>query len=216
MPAEIIGHMFEPFFATQRDGGGTGPGLATVYGIVTRPRPPSPSSPHPAPCGSAHQRGEGPHPGSADSDKGGQAMAKIVAADDNDAIQDVVTRVLNRAGHEVIMCHDGGELVDEVRSQHPEIVVTDNQMPVMTGLQARETLLEDPETADIPVVLASANATDSDTRQVLVDGDQQVPKPFTATQLNDGVDAALKHTRSRHASTHPTKEPHPETGTPQA
>ena len=141
-------------------------------------------------------------------------MAKIVAADDNDAIQDVVTRVLNRAGHDVTMCHDGRELVHKVRSQHPEIVVTDNQMPVMTGLQARGTLLEDPETADIPVVLASANVTKSDTQHVLVDGDQQVPKPFTATQLNDGVDAALRHTRSRHASTRPRKECHPETSTP--
>lgn len=140
-------------------------------------------------------------------------MAKIVAADDNDAIQDVVTRVLNRAGHDVTMCHDGSELVDEVRSRHPEVVVTDNQMPVMTGLQARETLLEDPETADIPVVLASANVTEADTRRVLVDGDQQVPKPFTATQLNDGVDAALRHTHSHDASTHSGNESNPETGT---
>jgi CheY-like chemotaxis protein len=63
-------------------------------------------------------------------------MAKIVAADDNDAIQDVVTRVLNRAGHDVTMCHDGAELVDEVRHRHPEVIVTDNQMPVMTGVGA--------------------------------------------------------------------------------
>ena len=141
-------------------------------------------------------------------------MAKIVAADDNDAIQEVVARVLNRAGHDVTMCKDGSELVDEVRSQHPEVVVTDNQMPVMTGLQARKTLLEDPETADIPVVLASANVTESNTQRVLVDGDQQVAKPFTATELNDGVDAALKHTRSHHASTHPGMDSHPETSTP--
>jgi CheY-like chemotaxis protein len=104
-------------------------------------------------------------------------MAKIVAAEDNDAIQDVLTRVLNRAGHDVTMCHDGSELVDEVRSQHPDVVVTDNQMPVMTGLQARETLLEDTETADIPAVLASANVSESDTQRILVDGDQQVPNP---------------------------------------
>jgi CheY-like chemotaxis protein len=142
-----------------------------------------------------------PHPGYTNSDDERQAMAKIVAADDNDAIQDVVTRVLKRAGHDVTMCHDGGQLVDEVRSQHPEVVVTDNQMPVMTGLQARETLLEDHETADIPVVLASANVTESDTRRVLIDGDQQVPKPFTATELNNGVDAALRHTHSHLAST---------------
>jgi CheY-like chemotaxis protein len=132
-------------------------------------------------------------------------MAKIVAAEDNDALQEVVTRVLNKAGHDVTMCHDGSELVDAVRSRHPEVVVTDNQMPGMTGLQARETLLEDPETAAIPVVLASANVTDADTRHILVDGDQRVPKPFTATELNEGVDAALRHTRTHHASTRSSK-----------
>ena len=136
-------------------------------------------------------------------------MAMIVAADDNDAIQDVVTRVLNRAGHDVITCHNGGELVDEVRSRHPEVVVTDNQMPVMTGLQAREVLLEDPETADIPVVPASADVTRSDTRCVLVDGDQQVPKPITATELNDGVDAALRHAHPGHASPRPGNKSDP-------
>jgi CheY-like chemotaxis protein len=161
-------------------------------------------------------RAKARHPGQAQiavssSDDEGQAVAKIVAADDNDAIQDVVTRVLHRAGHDVTMCQDGGELVDEVRHRHPEVVVTDNQMPVMTGLQARETLLEDPDTADIPVVLASANLTEADTRHVLVDGDQQVPKPFTAGELNHGVDAALQHAHSHHAPTPPPAND----GTPQ-
>jgi len=145
-------------------------------------------------------------------------MAKIVAADDNDAIQEVVTRVLRRAGHEVIMCRDGSKLVDAVRSQHPEVVVTDNQMPLMTGLQARETLLEDPGTAAIPVVLASADVTESDTGHILVDGDQQVPKPFTANELNEGVDAALRHTRdhtpSPPESPHSAEESHPATTAP--
>jgi CheY-like chemotaxis protein len=135
------------------------------------------------------------------------AMAKIVAADDNDAIQEVVTRVLRRAGHEVTMCRDGNELVDTVRSQHPEVVVTDNQMPVMTGLQAREALLEDPGTAAIPVVLASADATESDTGQVLVEGDQQVHKPFTATELNEGVDAALRHAHAHDHDAPPDPAP---------
>lgn len=77
-------------------------------------------------------------------------MAKIVAADDNPSIQDILARVLDRAGHQVTMCDDGGELVEQVRARHPEVVVTDNQMPVLTGLQAREVLPTAPGNDDRP------------------------------------------------------------------
>src|SRR4051794_11737145 len=113
-------------------------------------------------------------------------MATVAAADDDRDIQTVVTRVLGRAGHDVTMCDDGAALVEEVRAQHPDVVVTDNQMPVMTGLEVLQTLHDDPDTADIPVVLATGSVTAADAARLLHDGDQLVPKPFTATQLADG------------------------------
>jgi CheY-like chemotaxis protein len=121
-------------------------------------------------------------------------MANIAAADDDLGIQAVVKRVLGRAGHEVTMCDDGAALVEEVRAEHPDVVVTDNEMPVMTGLEALEALHNDPDTADIPVVLASGSVSQAEADGVLNDGDQLVPKPFTAAQLQEGVDAALEHT----------------------
>jgi FixJ family two-component response regulator len=45
--------------------------------------------------------------------------------------------------------------------------------------------------ADIPVVLASGSVSVATAAEVLHDGDQLVPKPFTPTQLQDGVEAAL-------------------------
>jgi CheY-like chemotaxis protein len=118
-------------------------------------------------------------------------MATIAAADDDLDIQTVVKRVLGRAGHEVTMCGDGAALVEEVRAEHPDVVVTDNEMPLMTGLEVLETLHNDPDTADIPVVLASGSVSASNVAGLLNDGDQVVPKPFTAAQLQAGVDAAL-------------------------
>jgi CheY-like chemotaxis protein len=122
-------------------------------------------------------------------------MASIAAADDDLGVQTVVKRVLGRAGHEVTMCDDGAALVEEVRAEHPDIVVTDNEMPVMTGLEALETLHNDPDTADIPAVLASGSVSKAEAADVLNDGDQLVPKPFTPAQLQEGVDAALEHTQ---------------------
>jgi CheY-like chemotaxis protein len=123
-------------------------------------------------------------------------MATIAAADDDPSVQTVVKRVLGRAGHKVTMSDDGAALVEKVRAEHPDVVVTDNEMPVMTGLEALDALHNDPDTEDIPVVLATGSVSQSEAAGVLTGRDRLVPKPFTAAQLQDGVDAAL-------ASTHP-------------
>ena len=104
--------------------------------------------------------------------------------------------MLDRAGHEVSTCDDGAALVEEVRSSHPDVVVTDNEMPVMTGLEVVRALHDDPDTADIPVVVASGSVAADTAAEVLHDGDQLVPKPFTPAQLRDGVDAALESTQA--------------------
>jgi CheY-like chemotaxis protein len=123
-------------------------------------------------------------------------MAIIAAADDDLNIRTIVRRVLGRAGHKVSTCDDGAALVEEVRSHHPDVVVTDNEMPVMTGLEVVRALHDDPDTADIPVVIASGSVSAAMAAEVLHDGDQLVPKPFTPTQLRDGVDAALDSTQA--------------------
>ena len=126
-------------------------------------------------------------------------MAEIVAADDDPDIRHVVDIVLSRAGHDVTLCHDGVELVETVRESHPDVVVTDNQMPGMTGLEARQALRESPDTADIPVVLATGSVTPTEAATVLGDGDQLVAKPFQPAELKSAVNAAL-----RYAGTTPT------------
>ena len=124
-------------------------------------------------------------------------MADIVAADDDPDVRHVVTRVLTRAGHDVTMCQDGAELLNEVRSSHPDVVVTDNEMPHLSGLEARQALRESPDTAEIPVVLATGSVTPQQAMAVLVDGDQLLLKPFRSADLQGAVDTALQY-----ASTH--------------
>jgi CheY-like chemotaxis protein len=119
-------------------------------------------------------------------------MATIAAADDDLAVRTIVERVLGRAGHEVTTYDDGAALVEEARSHHPDVVITDNEMPVMNGLQVVRALHDDPATADIPVVLASGSVSAATAAEVLHDCDQLVPKPFTPAQLEAGVAAALQ------------------------
>ena len=126
-------------------------------------------------------------------------MSRIVAADDDPAVRDIVGRVLARDGHTVELCSNGQELVAEVQATHPDAVVTDNEMPVMTGLEARAELLASPETADIPVVMATGSVTPEEAAKVLSVGDQFVRKPFQPAELRDAVRHALAHTHPRPA-----------------
>jgi CheY-like chemotaxis protein len=126
-------------------------------------------------------------------------MSRIVAADDDPDVRAVVERVLTRAGHEVDMCSDGRELVTEVKATHPDAVVTDNEMPQMTGLQARAELLATPETADIPVVMATGSVSSEEAGRVLRDGDQLLRKPFQPAQLREAVQVVLAKRHPRPA-----------------
>ncbi|GAA2864474.1 hypothetical protein Acy02nite_71540 [Actinoplanes cyaneus] len=126
-------------------------------------------------------------------------MSHVVAADDDPSARSVVERVLTRAGHTVDLCSDGRELVAEVRAQHPDAVVTDNEMPGMTGLQARAELLTTPDTAHIPVVMATGSVTPEQAAETLQDGDRIVRKPFQPSELRNAVQDALMHRRPRPA-----------------
>lgn len=119
-------------------------------------------------------------------------MANIVVADDNPDIWFATAAALRRAGHAVTACVDGGELLETVRATAPDLVVTDNQMPVLTGLQVLAALRHDAPTAGIPVILATGSLTPADVQHQLGDSDQLLTKPFTAAQLRDAVGAALR------------------------
>jgi CheY-like chemotaxis protein len=120
-------------------------------------------------------------------------MAEIVVADDDPDMRAVIERILRRAGHTVTLCDDGAALVAEARARRPDVVVTDNHMPRMTGLQARETLRSDPDTARIPMIVHSGFSIAAEAAHVLGDGDQFLPKPFTPSDLLEAVESALRY-----------------------
>jgi CheY-like chemotaxis protein len=127
------------------------------------------------------------------SDRYIRLMACIVVADDDPDIRRVTEITLRRAGHTVMACEDGGALLKAVRAATPDVVVTDNQMPVLTGIQVLTLLREDPATADIPVILATGSVPPAEAELLLDDSDQLLPKPFTGAQLREAVDSALRY-----------------------
>jgi two-component system alkaline phosphatase synthesis response regulator PhoP/two-component system response regulator VicR len=111
-------------------------------------------------------------------------MAKILAVDDERHIVRLIQVNLERAGHQVQTAGDGREALDRVASERPDLIVLDVMMPYMDGFEALGHLKRDPATRDIPVIMLTAKAMDSDVAHGWRSGaDCYLTKPFNPNEL---------------------------------
>jgi CheY-like chemotaxis protein len=120
-------------------------------------------------------------------------MAVLVTAEDDEDIRMIVTRSLRKAGHEVIAVADGVEGLAAVRKHRPDAVITDVDMPYMTGLQLCREIRRDPELRHIPVVVVSASLDSHDSHTLAAGVTAIVPKPFVADALLHQLAEVLAH-----------------------
>jgi len=117
-----------------------------------------------------------------------------LVVDDDDDIRMITSLTLRRvAGWEVLTASGGQEGIDLARERRPDVVLMDLMMPGMDGVTAAKLLLDDPATADIPIVLLTAKASISGT-QPPWDGlpiAGVVSKPFNPRSLADEVGALV-------------------------
>ena len=119
-------------------------------------------------------------------------MVKILLVEDHEEIWDFLSRRLKRRGYEVLLAHDGQEAVDKTRSERPDVVLLDMNLPVMDGWTAARTLKADPDTAKVPLIALTAHAMSGDRDKALEAGcDDYHPKPVDFSRLLSQIDAAL-------------------------
>ena len=81
----------------------------------------------------------------------------VLVADDDEAIRQVIAEVLRDEGYDVVCAENGAQALQELhRAPHPDLVLLDLMMPVMSGWEVLEELQSDDELARIPVVVMSA------------------------------------------------------------
>ncbi|PTL76702.1 response regulator [Vitiosangium sp. GDMCC 1.1324] len=86
-------------------------------------------------------------------------MSTILLVDDEPELLDLYTEVLELMDHRVLRAHDGREALEIAHERRPDLVVTDWQMPRMSGVELCRSLEQDAELHDVPVIMHSA-ATD--------------------------------------------------------
>lgn len=119
------------------------------------------------------------------------AALKILLADDNAVNRLLARRLLNKAGHEVILAENGREALEAWEAEQPDVILMDVQMPVMDGLEATQlirSLEQDKQFNPTPIIALTANALERDREQCLAVGmDDFLSKPFQIQALLDVV-----------------------------
>jgi DNA-binding response OmpR family regulator len=120
-------------------------------------------------------------------------MAKILIAEDERDIRDLITFTLKFAGHDVVAAANGEEALDKALHEIPDLILMDVRMPRMTGYEACKRMKTEDSIKHIPVVFLSAKGQDSEVHQGLDAGAvEYILKPFSPDQLTDRVRTLLK------------------------
>ena len=198
MAKEVLERAFEPFFTTKPAGEGSGLGLSLVHGIVTQ---------HEGAIVTTSAPGEGarfelyfPLRGRAPSDKPGKetestpplstVVRRVLCVDDDATVLRVISQVFARAGHVVTALRSAAEALERVRATADafDVIVTDQTMPAMTGLQlAGELSSVRPE---LPVVVLSGYAEAALMKSAPPNVRFCLQKPLTANALLRAVERA--------------------------
>jgi|SRR5512138_3002104 DNA-binding response OmpR family regulator len=119
-------------------------------------------------------------------------MAKIVIAEDEPDIRELIAFTLRFAGYEVITGSNGEEGYELTKKERPNLAMFDVRMPKMTGYDACKKIKADPEIAHTPVIFLSAKGQENEIEQGLAAGaEEYLLKPFAPDQLTERVRAVL-------------------------
>jgi len=105
----------------------------------------------------------------------------------------MLSRRLQRKGHEVLIALDGVQGVELARSHNPDLILMDMSLPVLDGWQATQQLKATPETNSIPIIALTAHAMAGDRAKCLEVGcDDYDTKPVEFSRLLSKIQALLE------------------------
>ncbi|MDT5036732.1 MAG: hypothetical protein QOE03_1917 [Micromonosporaceae bacterium] len=199
MSRDVVAHIFEPFYTTKPTGQGTGLGLATVYAIVTEAggslnvySEPNLGTTFRAyfPVADQPSAGVTTAPDAVQPPRGNGET--ILVVDDEDAIRQVVFRILDHGGYHVLSARGGREALTTAADHRFQLLLTDAIMPDMSGRRLAELVRR--QHPRLPVLYMSGYSDGLRGTQFIVDEEIGfIEKPFTAHGLLQRVHDLLVH-----------------------
>ena len=119
-------------------------------------------------------------------------MARILIVEDNPANMRLAVFLLESVGHSVIVASDAEAGLTLARSEHPQLILMDIQLPRMDGLEATALLKRDASTRAIPVIALTALAMKGDEERIRAAGcDGYIAKPMRYKEFLAEITAQL-------------------------
>lgn len=119
-------------------------------------------------------------------------MAKILLVEDDETNADMLSRRLQRRGHEVVLAVDGQEAVHMAELHRPELILMDMSLPVLDGWEATRRIKTASATRSIPVIALTAHALAGERQRALAAGcDDYDTKPVELARLLDKMEQLL-------------------------
>ena len=119
-----------------------------------------------------------------------KSMMRILIADDDREICDLLEIYINNEGFQVIKAYDGQEAYEKFKETDPDCVILDVMMPKMDGLEVVNKIRED---SQVPILMLSAKTSDIDKIRGLAKGaDDYVVKPFNPLEVVARVKSLLR------------------------
>ena len=114
---------------------------------------------------------------------------KVLVVDDEPNAVEMIAAMIEPDGYGVIRAYGGQEGIDKALSEHPDVLVLDLMMPIVSGFDVISTLKADPGTKDIPIIICTAKELTSDDIKVLKDNVVSIMRKgmFTADDILDEI-----------------------------
>lgn len=115
---------------------------------------------------------------------------KVLIADDDRVLADVLAFTLRRAGFQIVLAHDGDAAIQRWREEQPDLIVLDVNMPRLDGFAVCQRIRQ---SADTPIILLTVRGDEDDiVRGLELGADDYIPKPFSPRQLVARAQAVLR------------------------
>src|SRR5262245_34475150 len=127
---------------------------------------------------------------------GRRAASRILVAEDERDVAELIRYTLAREGFEVVVAANGADALRQAKDSRPDLVLLDLMLPQVNGWELCRRLKQDPATRTLPVIMVTARAEEGD--KVLgfeVGADDYVTKPFSTRELVARVRAVVRRTR---------------------
>jgi CheY-like chemotaxis protein len=125
-------------------------------------------------------------------------MAKILIAEDERDIRELVSFSLQFGGFTVVQAANGAEAVEYAQKEMPDLILMDVRMPKMTGYEACRQMKSMESLRDIPVVFLSAKGQESEIQTGMeVGAEEYILKPFAPDELVKQVQAVIDRVMKR-------------------